>query len=155
MFSHPQAVIKEWIFYTKSIMKKLITKSWNSVLWLREFLRDAPDGKYVIASWKETRHNLQNALYWALLNFAEEQTGTTADVYHEYFKRTHWQKARRKRIACMGKVFYSREEITTTTMKKDEFAKYLEKCEMDLVTLGVYLPPRWWAEWDNFLLTYS
>lgn len=145
----------EDFYLVKNSMKKLISKSWNNVAWLRDFLDNAPDGKYIISPWKETRHNLQNALYWALLNFAEEQTGTTSDAYHVYFKRTHWPRARRKRMCCMGKVFYKNEDTTTTTMKKDEFSKYFEKCEMDLATLGVYLPPRWWAEWDNFLLTYS
>ena len=136
-------------------MKKLLTKSWQSVSWLREFLQEAPDWTYLIQEWKPTRGNQQNRMYWALLNFAEEQTDTKADIYHEYFKKTHWPKARKKRLQCLGKVFYKNTELTTTTMKTDEFSKYYEKCEQDLAVIWVVLPPRNSPEYENFLLSYS
>lgn len=136
-------------------MKKLLTKSWQSVSWLREFLQEAPDGKYLIQEWKDTRGNQQNRMYWALLNFAEEQTDTKSDVYHEYFKKTHAPKARKKRLQCLGKVFYKNTELTTTTMKTDEFSKYYTKCEQDLAVIGVILPDRNSPEYENFLFSYS
>lgn len=136
-------------------MKKLLTKSWQSVSWLREFLQEAPDGKYIIQEWKDTRGNQQNRMYWALLNFAEEQTWTDNDVYHKYFKKEHLPKAKRKRLKCFWKVFYEKEELTTTTMKTDEFSKYYTKCEQDLAVIGVILPDRNSPEYENFLLSYS
>lgn len=136
-------------------MKAILTKSWDKVHWLKEFLSKSPDGIYMISEHKPTRNNQQNRMYWALLNFAEEQTQTNSDTFHEYFKKTHLPKAKRKRLKCFEKVFYTKEEMTTTNMKTDEFAKYFEKCELDLWLLGVYLPPRNSPDWENFLLTYS
>lgn len=146
--------VKSFVNHHKT-MKRIITKSWQSVSWLREFLQEAPDWRYVIQEWKDTRWNRQNRMYWALLNFAEEQTWTNDDVYHEYFKRTHTPKARKKRLQCLGKVFYKNTELTTTTMKTDEFSKYYTKCEQDLAVIGVILPDKNSPEYENFLLSYS
>lgn len=135
-------------------MKKLLRKEWHTIYWLREFLDTAPSGDYLIQDYSPPRNIEQNALYWALLNFAEEQTWTNADVYHEYFKRTHWKKARKKRLECMWKVFYKNTEITTTKMNKKEFSEYYKKCEQDLAVLWVVLPDIESKEYKNFLLTY-
>lgn len=142
-------------YTTTNIMKKIITKIWDKVYWLKEFLYEAPDWKYIIQDWKQTRSNQQSRMYWALLNFAEEQTDTKADFYHEYFKKEHLPKAKRKRLKCFWKVFYEKEELTTTTMKTDEFSKYYTACERDLAVIWVILPDRNSPEYENFLLSYS
>ena len=135
-------------------MKHLLTKTWSSVLWLREYLRDGKDGQYIIQEYSPPRNIDQNSLYWALLNFAEEQTWTSADTFHKYFKITHLPKAKRKRLQCFWKVFYTKEEMTTTKMKKKDFSEYYKKCEQDLAMLWVVLPDTESKDYKNFLLTY-
>lgn len=127
------------------------TKKEGRIYWLEK----TPDGTYQYKKYSPTRNLLQNALYHALLSYAEEITGNSSDTLHDYFKVTYWPKTKRKRIECFGKVFYKKKELTTTTMTEAEFAKYFSECERELAEYWVILPPRWWKEWENFLDTYS
>lgn len=132
----------------------IIFKEWNKVHRLRTFLDTAPDGKYTIKPYKESRGNHQNNLYWWLLSYAESITGTKAENYHEWFKLTHLPKAKRKRIECFWKVKYKKTELTTTTMKKDEFARYFTDCSRDFEWIWILLPPYNSPELESLLSSY-
>jgi len=87
-----------------------------------QHLKENPGKIYRIEQEVHTRSLNQNRLYWKYLCIIELETGNNANDLHEYFRRTLLPP---KFITVMEKEI--KIPRSTTELKKNEFAEYLEK----------------------------
>lgn len=89
----------------------------------------------IIRPFKSTRSQQQNRYYWKVLALMGEHFGYTKDELHEYFKSEFLEP---KESIVFGEEV--KEYATTTKLKKDEFAWYMDQITMRVAEQGYAVP---------------
>lgn len=133
-------------------MKKLLTKSWNTITWLREFLQDAKDWQYIIQEYSPPRNVDQNALLHAYLTYIAKETWNDMLALKELMKKKFASK--RKLVKIWWKKQYSVIVEQTSKMNRKRFAEFLNDVEMFFAPYGYPIPPRDSLEFQSLISNY-
>lgn len=110
---------------------------------------------YIIKPYSPPRNLEQNALYWVLLWWVEQQTGNESEYLHEMMGK-RYLAGRRKRVKVWKVLTYQQLVKSTTKLNKKEFSEYYQKVELFFLENGVPpLPPHDSAEFQSLYETYS
>ena len=92
---------------------------------------------------REIRSLSQNSLYWLFCNYVARELQMTAEEVHEGFKQLHLKQV---------KFINNKEFVTfksTTELDTEEFALYLEKCNLTALEFGVDTS-EFWIEYEQY-----
>ena len=134
-------------------MKRIITKSWQSVSWLREFLQEAPDGEYLIQDYSPPRNIEQNALLHAYLTYIARGTGNEMYALKELMKKKYASK--KKMVKIGWKKQYAIVIEQTSKMNKKRFAEFLTDVEWFFTPFGYPIPSIDNLEFRALINSYS
>ena len=130
-------------------MKHLLTKTWSSVLWLREYLRDGKDGQYLIQEYSPPRNvDQNNLLHWYLTYIARETWNDMLSL-KELMKKKFASK--RKMVKIGGKKQYAVVVEQTSKMTRKRFAEFLNDVEMFFAPYWYPIPPRDSLEFQSLI----
>lgn len=130
-------------------MKHLLTKTWSSVLWLREYLRDGKDGQYLIQEYSPPRNvDQNNLLHWYLTYIARETWNDMLSL-KELMKKKFASK--RKMVKIGGKKQYAVIVEQTSKMTRKRFAEFLNDVEMFFSEYWYPIPPRDSLEFQSLI----